>query len=262
MCYCALTTLRRQAGQTLLMSGDPSPAQLFTRDLAEQLADAELDIVVGVYLHGSAVLGDWIAEVSDVDVLVVVADGVSSDSAQRLAEVLAASPDCPGVGIEASVVKASAAAVPSAPWPFVIHVSTVPRARKTVWATSGRGDSDLILHYAVTRAWGWPAHGPSPEKLFGEIPHSIVVHQLADELRWAVTHADESYAILNACRALRFGDERVLCSKTDGGNWALVRDIQPALVQRALDARHLGRTSPTTESTREWILAVAADLSS
>jgi hypothetical protein len=31
------------------------------------------------------------------------------------------------------------------------------------------GDVDLILHYAVTRAFGWAAIGPSPETIIGAI---------------------------------------------------------------------------------------------
>ena len=241
-------------------------AREFTRELAGELTNVVASgVVVGVYLHGSAVLGDWNAPASDVDVLIVVADGVSPGDAELLAGVLTSDRACPGVGLEASVVEASAAAVPAAPWPFVVHATTAPHDRKTVWETSDGGDDDLILHYAVAREHAWVAYGPGPQSVFGPIDERTILGQLAAELRWAVEHAGVSYTVLNACRALRYRDERVMCSKTDGGNWALARDIQPALVRRALDARYAGTghrdaSGPLPDLAVEWVLGVAADL--
>jgi hypothetical protein len=246
--------------ETAKVFDDAHLVREFTGDLAVALANVAADILVGVYLHGSAVLGDWSAPASDVDVLVVVDDRVSSEAAERMAEVLGSDRVCPGSGLEASVVEAGAAFDPAAPWPFVVHATVTTHDRKTVWGTPGRGDVDLILHYAVAREYGWRAYGPRPDAVVGAIAESVVASQLARELRWAVDHAGASYAVLNACRALRYRDERTLCSKTDGGDWALVRGIQPVVVRRALDDRRLGITSPITEAVAEWVLAVAADL--
>jgi streptomycin 3"-adenylyltransferase len=129
-----------------------------------------------------------------------------------------------------------------------------------VWGSARRGDVDLILHYVVAREHGWTAYGPEPSAVIGAIPASVVAAQLARELGWAIEHADASYAILNACRALRYRDEGTLCSKSDGGTWALARRIQPALVQRALDDRRLGVSSPIDEAAAAWVLEVAAEL--
>ncbi len=232
----------------------------FAHELAGELADAAADALVGVYVHGSAVLGDWVPGRSDVDLLVVVTDAPPTGVAERLAAVLAAERDCPGAGVEASVVAAGAASVPRAPWPFIVHVTTAPPDRKTVFGASDTGDPDLILHYAVTRDAGWSAFGPRPETVVGAIPDRVVLTQLAAELRWAVTHADESYAVLNACRALRYRDEGVLCSKCDGGTWALSREIEPTLVHAALDARRRGLVATVTPHAAEWILTIAAEV--
>jgi hypothetical protein len=232
----------------------------FTRVLADALAHVAADVLLGVVLHGSAVLGDWSTPASDVDVLVVVDDGISARAAENLAAVLSADHACPGAGLEASVVHAGAALVPTAPWPFVLHATTGRGGENLVWGSRGAGDADLILHYAVAREYGWPARGPDPHTVFGAIPEPVIVGQLVAELRWAVDHGGASYAILNACRALRYRDERKLCSKTDAGNWALTREIQPALVRGALDARQAGVPSPMTDSLTEWVLTVAADL--
>jgi Nucleotidyltransferase domain/Domain of unknown function (DUF4111) len=241
----------------------------FASELAEGLADvAAAEELVGVYLHGSAVLGDWNPRASDVDVLVVVRDETPSSTVERLAAVLSGdraprrAPRCesPGTGLEASVVESGAASKPSAPWPFVVHVTTTPDDRKVLWGMPGRGDADLILHYAVARDYGCAAYGPAPRTAFGAISERIIVRQLAEELRWAVERAGASYAILNTCRALRYRHDGTLCSKTDGASWAIARGIQPVLVQRALDARRLGESWPIAEADAAWVLGVAADL--
>ena len=125
---------------------------------------------------------------------------------------------------------------------------------------SGRGDDDLILHYDVTRECGWAARGPSPKKVFGAVAGDVVMHQLAAELHWAAGHGSESYAVLNVCRALRYRDERVLGSKTEGGIRALAQQVQPALVQRALDDRRAGTCAPITRTAAMWVRRVAAAL--
>ncbi|HUZ52638.1 MAG TPA: hypothetical protein VMU94_08915 [Streptosporangiaceae bacterium] len=49
------------------------------------------------YLHGSAALGGWVAERSDVDILFVVADDIAEPAVTAAASLLAApDADCPG----------------------------------------------------------------------------------------------------------------------------------------------------------------------
>lgn len=92
--------------------------------MAEHLLEVGEAEVVAFYLHGSAVLGGWRAQVSDVDVLVVVPEDVGPVVGLALADAAASTiPVCPGTGLELSVVARSAAAVPGAPWPFVVHVA-------------------------------------------------------------------------------------------------------------------------------------------
>jgi predicted nucleotidyltransferase len=233
-------------------------AREFCATLARDLVDTE-PTVVGVYLHGSAVLGDWYPGVSDIDVLVVTADDAAAATA-RLAAVLNDERDCPGVGLEVSCVEARHAGAPAAPWPFVLHVTTAPHDRKTVWGNTRAGDPDLILHYLVARGAAWAAQGPPPIGVFGVIPRDIALRQMADELQWAIEHASESYAVLNACRALRYRDEGVVCSKSDAGHWARVRNLSPSLVQRALDARQRGTHEVLRSDAAAFATGVATQL--
>ncbi len=230
------------------------------RTLVDDLALAADGSLVGVCVHGSAVLGDFIPGSSDLDVLVVVQDDVDGAVLERITDALASDRSMPASGLEASVVARTAAASPAPPWPFFVHVTTAPKDPKVVSGRTQSGDPDLILHYAVARERGWSATGPPPVELFGSIPTSIVLQQTADELRWAASNASASYAVLNVCRALCFSLEGRLCSKSQGGDWALERGIEPKLVAAALNARALGTSSPPELEAKRWVLAVADDI--
>jgi streptomycin 3"-adenylyltransferase len=236
----------------------PAAVREFVSTLVDELVD-ETE-VRGVYVHGSAVLGDWRESVSDIDLLVVVSDP-SPSTIEYLAATLGAWRDCPGVGLEASVVEDHAAQSASWPWPFLVHVTTAARDRKTVWGGDRRGDPDLVLHYLVTRHAGWTGYGVPARAAIGRVADTAVFAQLARELRWAVAHASETYAVLNACRALRYSNDHVVSSKTAAGRWAVAHDIEPELVRRALDQRRSGIVTPVSNVAAAFLGATAERLS-
>ena len=238
---------------------DPRVAAPVNR-LRDDLLRVAARELIGVYIHGSAVLGDFIPGSSDLDVLVVIRDDIEHAAITAIAATLAAHDPTPAVSIEASVVTRSAALVPRAPWPFLVHVTNHPNDNKIVDGSDSDGDPDLILHYAVLRQRAWTATGTSATNSIGEIERATIVAQLADELTWAAAHAPESYAVLNACRALRFVSDGVLCSKSDGGMWALSNQIEPDLVRAALTARHVGSARSTPTHSRAWVLSTARSL--
>lgn len=205
-------------------------------------------------------LGDFVPASSDLDVLIVVDDDVDDAVLERITAVLASDRQMVASGLEASVVARSAAASPAAPWPFFVHVTTAPEDRKVVSGRTQSGDPDLILHYAVARERGWSATGPPPTELFGSLATGTVLAQIVDELRWPARNASASYAVLNACRALCFSLEGRICSKSQAGEWALARGIEPKLVAAALEARAQGTSSPPEPEAKRWVLAVADDI--
>jgi len=227
-------------------------------NLTRELLEVGRDSLTGVYIHGSAALGDFQPGRSDLDVLVVVEDKTDDDVVDSITAVLASDRQLAAVGIEASIVNRTDAARARSPWRFRSHVTTAPADRKIVSGRDHPGDPDLALHYLVTRQAGWPAAGPSPDHVFGELDRQLVLDHLAAELRWAAIEAPTTCAVLNACRALRFADDFTICSKTDGGRWALAHHIQPDLVAAAL-AHRSGSGPPPTNGARAWV-AVVADL--
>lgn len=230
------------------------------REVAAELGEELGVLLVAVYLHGSSVLGDFDPRLSDIDLLVIVDDSTLATAIEATADILHASRPCPALGIEASVVSTTAAAEPGQPWPFLVHVATAVDDDKVVFGYDREGDDDLILHYAVTRAAGLAIDGPPAQDVIGEIDAATIIEQLREELIWATRNASGPYAVLNACRALRYERDRVICSKTDGGVWALEHEIAPSAVTRALQARRASTTYPLDHASRSWVRSVAEGL--
>ena len=211
---------------------DPSAARYLDALRAEVVAVVG-DRLVGVYAHGSLLLGGYLPSRSDVDVVVVVEDALTTDEQEALASRLQEeSLPCPAVGLELSVVTRASAAAPSARPAFELHVTTAPQDRKVVDGHGHPGDLDLVLHFAVCRRL-------DPD-VFAEVPRPLVLAQVADELTWAAEHNPTEYAVLTACRAWRCAVDGSLVSKVDGGRWAELRLHGPdlALVQEALSSQH------------------------
>ena len=221
------------------------------------------------YLHGSAALGGWVAERSDVDILFVVADDIAEPAVTAAASLLAApDADCPGRGLECGVVTASQARRPAPPWPFVLHASPGVGGQhgsgpRVVRDYTLPGDSDLLMHYAVCRAAGITLHGPPARDCIGPVARPVILGYLADELGWGLAHAPECYAVLNACRALVFLTDDTIVSKVAGGLAALDHALgPPGLVRDAVDQQQgRVRERPPGPEAISFVTGVAVPLS-
>lgn len=245
----------------------PGSALAYAQKLTDRLLTVSGGLLQAAYLHGSAVLGGWVRDRSDVDMLLVAADGIQSAVVEGMRQALyAAAGECPGRELECSVVTVQQAQVPAPPWPFVLHVAAGPgKPGRTV--RPGRqspGDPDLLMHYAVCRAAGWPVCGPPPRELIGVVPRHAILDYLAGELRWGIEHASEAYAVLNACRALIYLTDQQIVSKIAGGEAALRRGAGPAeVIQRALGQQQGSEPDrPPAGDAVGFVLATAAALRS
>jgi len=243
----------------------PDSVLAYAAVLTEELKRASGGLVQAAYLHGSAALGGWLPR-SDVDILFIAADDATAGKLGPVARALADSRRaCPGRGLECSVVSRSAAAAPRSPWPYLLHVVTGPAepgGSRIIFGADSPGDTDLLMHYAVCRAAGWPVSGPPPQQLIGPVSRQQVLAYLAGELAWGLEHGPEAYAVLNTCRALVFLADGQLVSKVAGGEAALQRGLGPAgLIERAL-AQQQGRAAeqqPGTDAAT-FVIATAAAL--
>ena len=228
----------------------PADVLRYVRRLVAVVAAMRPDLV-GVYLHGSAALGAFDPAGSDVDVLVVVGEPSTEADQRRLGEVLFATAEpCPGTGLELSVVTAATAATLGT-CPFEVHVATHPDEREIVVGAGHPGDPDLVLHVAVCREHAIAVSGPPPAQVFGAVPRERVLAALVTELRWGIAHGPGPYAVLNACRAVRFAADGTLCSKVAGGDWYLARHPgHPVVVAALSDQRRGARPALTPAAVR------------
>jgi streptomycin 3"-adenylyltransferase len=226
------------------------------RKVAADLADVAGSVLVAVYLHGSAVLGGWVPDRSDVDVLIITADRTSETDADSMARAIVSvqaegwPTAWPAPKLETSIVTASAASDPGPPWPFLRHVVTGPMmAARVIRPDIGRGDRDLLMHYVACREAGYAAFGPPPREVIGPITRAAILTYLADELSWGLANAPERYAVLNACRALVYLTDGAFVSKIAGGEAAVQRGTgPPAVIARAL-AQQRGRQQDQPAAT-------------
>ncbi|WP_225728735.1 MULTISPECIES: aminoglycoside adenylyltransferase domain-containing protein [unclassified Nocardia] len=211
----------------------------YAGDVASAMATVFGSRLVGVYLHGSAVLGGFDARRSDIDVLVVCANSLTV--AERSAVAAGLNEErlpCPAHGLELSVVTLPVTRNPTARPRFELHVTTAPDDSKVVDGHEHAGDPDLVLHFAVCQQAGRLAGSGGPaSEVFAPVAAELVLAQLARELHWAAEHAAGEYAVLNACRAWRFAVDSTFVSKIDGGRWAMDRVPQPdrELIRTALN---------------------------
>jgi streptomycin 3"-adenylyltransferase len=208
--------------------------------------------LVGVYLHGSSVLGDWDEARSDVDLLAVSTGPVSGPERRAVARELVSLP-WPGVGLEFSLMTRGVAERPPDPPPFEVHVATAD-ATSVVEGSGRAGDPDLLIHVLMTRRAGAAILGPSPEIVFGEPPRAAALLAIEEDLRWALDRRKLGYAVLNACRAVRFLKDDRVSSKLDAGAWAIEHRAAPAsLVREAMAERRGARANIAPSDAAEFV---------
>lgn len=211
----------------------------YLRAVVEQLRQMLGTDLVGVYLHGSLVLGDFSPKRSDVDAVAVAARSLSREEKRQLAELLSQrSLPCPASGLEFHLLRVDSLVIVESP-PFDLHISTSTRGEpeRVVDGEGHPGDSDLLMHFAVLHERGRALLGPPPAELFPAAPRPLLLNAFLGELTWAREHASPSYLVLNACRAWRYTEEDVVGSKTAGAEWARTRVADPMPIEAALRHR-------------------------
>ncbi len=204
----------------------------FCREILKEFAlaagEAFGDALTGVYLHGSAVMGCFSPEKSDLDLLVVT-EGTPSVPAKRrfMEKVVSLNEKAPAKGIEMSVVKREFCENFVFPTPFELHFSPMHLARwekdPAEYAAHFKGvDPDLAAHFTVLKARGAALCGEEPAKVFGEVPREAYWESIRSDVENAEEELPENpvYLTLNLCRVLAFRREGLVLSKAEGGEWA------------------------------------------
>ena len=208
------------------MPTDAIPPEIsdYVAALAGALERALGDDLVAVYLHGSAVLGGFRVERSDVDVLAIVRAPLGRARLSALAAAVSHRRlPSPTRGLELDVITLDTARRPRHPSPFELNLNSGPEGDTVALGDEHGASTDVILHLAVARSAGVALAGPPPEEIVGEIPREWLLGEFRHELDWALPHASTAYQTLNAARVWRFASENVICSKLAGARWAMGR---------------------------------------
>lgn len=210
----------------MLPTRDPEIAALLER-LRDETRRVLGDRLVGLYLHGSLVTGDFDRHRSDLDLLAVLSDEVSEEDAERLGQM------------HARLVEDHPA------WQGRIEVAYVPApALRTFRTRPGRmarispGEAlhlteagrHHLLTWDAARQEGVPLVGPPPGEVIPQITRAefvAVVREHAASWRgWVedMRHpGGQAYAVLTLCRALYSSAHGGQLSKRAAGRWAQER---------------------------------------
>lgn len=191
------------------------------------------DSLIGIYLHGSLAMGAFHPAHSDLDLLVVSADELTSETQRRLAEAMLERSGSP-YPIEMSIVSRAALAPPLRfPLMYEFHYSEDWRGRFAddladgrwrQWNEAQRVDPDLAAHLAVIQQRGICLVGRPIAAVIPAIPPDIIAAAIIEDVTtfaYPRRCKNPVYFVLNACRALAYLRTGTLLSKDEGGDWAL-----------------------------------------
>jgi predicted nucleotidyltransferase len=211
-------------------------ALAFAARAASGCSDVLGDALVSVILHGSLTLDAFMPGRSDIDLLVVVDEPLEGEQLKALRDQLAE--EAPR-RVDVRVVTRATAAAPT-PTPTMEAAFTL-RPGKTPEVETRIAEPDLVAEFSIARAHGRSIVGHAPEAVIGPVPDDRLI-ETGDRLlaTWQDLTDDADHAelmVLTACRIWRFASERVHCSKTAAGRWALERDPSLGAVEEALRQR-------------------------
>ena len=219
--------------------------QMVTESFVKQSIEILGDNLVGVYLHGSAAMGCYNDEKSDIDLLVVIHSDMSDEEKRRYMDmVVELNKLAPTKGIEFSIVKKSVCKPFVYPTPFELHFSVAHlewyKSNPQDYVLKMKGiDKDLAAHITILYHRGVCLWGEEIHDVF----EAMGEKEYFDSIWYDIECAEEDilenpvYVILNLCRVLAFKQEKLILSKQEGGIWGLshVPEAYCSLIQQALD---------------------------
>ncbi len=211
-------------------------ARKAAREAGRALTNALGEDLVAVYLHGSAVLGGFRWDRSDLDIFALTRAALSDRQFRQVVRALEPLV-YPANGLEFSLMTTGQASQPEFPAPrFQLHQTTDGQygTGKVIDGRAREGDSDLILHLVVCRDSGVAIVGPPPRSLLAEVPEKTILSAMRHEIRWARDHAPEEYLVLTSARVWLFVETHRISSKIEAGEWAAKRYPEPAVIEGAL----------------------------
>jgi predicted nucleotidyltransferase len=183
--------------------------------------------LVGIYLHGSAAMGCFNPNKSDLDFLIVVSNELTNEIKRKYMDMLLEfNKGTPVKGIELHIVKENVCNPFVYPTPFEFHFSI---AQKEFYQSNPDEyinlmkeiDKDLAAHFTIVRHRGKVLYGKKIEEVFGLVSKENYFDSIWHDIAGARADIikDTLYVTLNLCRSLAFVKDDLVLSKLEGGNW-------------------------------------------
>lgn len=238
-------------------------------DLRGRLRSLLSERLVGLYLFGSVATGDYVAGVSDVDLLVALRSDLDRDEARLLTsmhhELVVAHPAFDN-RVEALYISVDA-------------LQSFRQRRSRIGVISPgeplnvkEAGTDWLMNWFLVQEYGIRLLGPDPRQFIPNITVEEFVESIRDHAAswkdWIGSKKgaqDQSYAILTMCRALYTCTRRAHVSKERAAEWVASElpewrpTIERALLHRTLpraDAR-LSHAKSTYEETTAFVELIA-----
>ena len=218
---------------------------IITTGFVEKSKEILQENLVGIYLHGSAVMECFNPAKSDLDLIVVVKNSMSyADKRAYMGMVVDLSSQGPAKGIEMSVVKQSVCKPFAYPTPFELHFSIAHldwyRNDPDDYVSKMKGeDKDLAAHFTIINHRGKCLYGAPIKDTFADVPIQDYIDSIWEDVANAKDEIADNpmYLTLNLARVLAYLKDGVVLSKKEGGVWALnnIPERYHSLVQNAIN---------------------------
>jgi predicted nucleotidyltransferase len=197
----------------------------YLAEVIARLRDGLGDRLVGAWLFGSAALGDFEPETSDLNVQVVTTVRLARTEREGIAARFShPALACPVRGLELVVYAREDLDDPLGP-AFQLNLNTGPRmAQHVAYEPSEDPRFWFVLDVAIGREAGRALAGPPPAEVFPDLPERLVRASLKQALAWfAANDARGGQAALAAARALAWAEEGRWLAKGPAAMWLTAR---------------------------------------
>lgn len=185
------------------------------------------DNLTGIYLHGSAVMGCFNPEKSDIDLILVVRDTITDTAKRQFMDMVEElNKQAPEKGLELSIVREAVCKPFVYPTPFELHFSVAHlnwyQTNPEDYVAKMKGtDKDLAAHFTIIYHRGQALYGKAIREVFAEVSREAYMDSIWCDIEGAAEDILESpmYIILNLCRVLGYKEEGLILSKKEGGEW-------------------------------------------
>lgn len=199
--------------------------ELFTENSRRILGEN----LVGIYLHGSAVMDCFNPQKSDIDLIIVVNRSVPDKIKRRFMDMtVELNALAPKKGLELSVVRKSVCKPFIYPTPFELHFSNSHLARykndPDGYIAQMQGlDRDLAAHFTIITRRGKALFGEDIEAVFENVKKEYYFDSIWRDIENAAEEISDSptYMTLNLCRVLAYKEDGAVLSKLEGGEWGM-----------------------------------------